>query len=566
MKKQLLALLFLTFGAASLSFSQELLYQIRQQPASEQQIKDFLLDNKCSANYTFAVILPIGGCPRCEGAIPLFFNNAKSSFPDENRLLIAVSAKTKAAQTSLSKKEYGADTTILLKTSDPFLDNFSFETENIGVPYLAIFNNKTGELIQATATLGLHYDETFFLSFTKDLVKARTTYDIIGSDTIISTVLKYAYTPELDKLAIVDQNTSSITLCEMDEKTYIIRETIMPSPFEYKMFQAPDVPDDLALALKLMNVLNVLYLDVVFANNDKIIATASLPELYWENIETEDLAYKNKACLLHYDIASKAKAIIPLQISDTTYADHTEFFYDEKHQSLFFPFLKGWPVVGTTMEPEQTKDDPEEEPFYQNCPMVAEFHEENGRFLRYHGTLPPAHQKIKTGYLFASPKVHFTETEMILADCYSGMLFFFDTETKKLNREIPLFEGLSNYINVNEIKQSPKEEKISRLQQIIAKKSHFPFRIVDICFDGQNLYGIIANEDKTYLCSWLIIDSTNTGPKLTSFEKLEIKKETIQHTRLIRKEGTLYSICIDDSEETLQVILEKLLFPRNISM
>lgn len=224
-------------------------------------------------------------------------------------------------------------------------------------------------------------------------------------------------------------------------------------------------------------------------------------------------------------------------------------------QSLFFPFKKGWPVVGTTSSPEQPKDDPEEDSFYQTSPVVTEFDAENGRFINNYGAIAPIHQQLKTGYLFVSPKIHFTKTEMILADCYSGTMYFFDRETKVMNREMDLFEGMvDSVVSVNENEQHPKDEILSRLQQIIAKKSHFPLRLVDFCMDGQNLYGIVANDDNAYFCSWSIIDTT---PKLTLSEKLAINKDLIQHVRFIRKDGSLYSIYIVDLGETLQLVLEK---------
>ncbi len=549
--KKTTTILLLILWPMIFSFSQELLYQIHQQPATEQQVKSFLHENSCHAEYSFAVILPVGGCPRCEGAIPLFFNHAKKKHSDSNRILIAVSDKTKAAQIALSKKQYGADTTVFMTTNSPFLQHFTFETGYIGVPYLMVFDNEAGLLINATSTLGLQYSEFFYNKFTQDLRPAQTCHEIIGSDTVISKVSNYTVSEDFTKLALIDHITSDIIFCELQGDHYAISEIIRPSSLEYSLFKSPDVPDEFTTLLQQMNVLNVFYLDLAFdLKRNRIIATASLPELYWENIETEDLAYKNKACILIYDLEAKEKTIIPLQITSETMADHTEMYFDYENETLFIPIKKGWPVIGTTDEPSIPEEDPETEGFYLHCPMLAEFTLDNGLFVQHIGTIPYKHKLLKSGYFYFNPKVQFDQEEMVLADCYTGELFFLDRKTKALHRQANLLNQLPDSLYQEKEKHHLSLPNTSnRLQALFDKITNFPFRLVDFCIHDNALHGIITDETNSYYCIWHL----SNPQKPMEIHSLELRKEIVKNTKIISLGNDIVRFSIDDTEETVKI-------------
>ncbi len=552
-------LLLFTLGMVPMAWSQGLLYQVKQQPKTEQSVHDFLAESGCYSNYSFAVILPVGGCPRCEGAIPLFFSHAKKHFPDANRLLIAISNKTKIAQNELRKRDYGPDTTVLIKESSPFLDHFEFSTGYVGVPYLAIFENNSGRMVKAAATLGLQYSEAFFTTFTEELGSKQTTYAILGSDTVVSNVMQYAFTTDLSRLAIVDHISSSIILCERTVHDYTISEVISPSALEYSMYQAPDVPDELVLALKKMNLLNVLYLDVAFSDDGRqIIATASLPELYWENIETEDLAYKNKACIMVYDIEASVKAFIPIQADTMTTFDHTDLAYNDKGKTVIFPFKKGWPVIGTTAAPEKPEDDPEEASFYHHCPLVSEFDMRDGRWIKHHGTIPAKHQQMKTGYLYVSPLTRFTDDAMVIADCYIGEVFFFDNSSKALRTQYSLFDALPDTLTGKGSAPLRLEGSSSQLQQLLSIKRQLSVRLVDFLVEGDSLHAIVTDENHYYYCCWALPLATSGSLALERIQDLRVDKVTGNHARLFEENGKIHTIVIDDSEETLKVMVKEM--------
>ncbi len=529
MKKYILLILIIQF--CFFTKAQETLYGIEQIAGSETLVKDWFSDKGASGDYTFSVLLPVGGCPRCEGSIPLFFIDTKKYYPENHTIIIALCHNPKTAQEKLSAKNYGTNNIVCIDYDDPLMKSLHFKTGSVGVPYIVIVNNKTGDFINASPLLGISYDLDFFNSLTENLniVKVNKTsrkttanrfsgkilpakiklkaldtkpYNINCPD--LPTISNLAFSKDISKTAWLEYETSTILLAEKKADRFVFTDTIKISEPEYYMFKAHNVPDSIVLALKYLNALQVMYLDIAFLNNDEdLLISASLPCLYWEDSIAEKLSYTNEACFIQYNLKNKSKTIIPLQLDSLLITSHTRFFIDEENQRVFMRVLKGWPVQGTTDCPKSADTDPFDDEFYDFSPMLSVLQMPQFVFSQYLGNLPQWHKQEHTGYFFFSPKICCDRKHIVVADTYTGEITTFEKNslkqvstfniTDKLLRKGLLVRN-DTTINYNSTK--------SKLQNIIDKKELLPCRILDIAYAQNTYYILLTDEDNVilYVC------------------------------------------------------------------
>lgn len=511
--------------------AQETLYGIEQIAGTESLVKDRLTETGATGDYTFSVLLPVGGCPRCEGSIPLFFNDTKKYFPEVYNLIIALSDNPQTAENNISTKNYGTNNIICVDNDDPLMQSFNFKTGSAGVPYIVIINNNTGDFINASPLLGISYDLDFFQSLTENLetvkvdkisVKTNTnkfhssispsiiklkslenkSYNINCST--LPTVSNITLSKDLSKLALLEFETSSVLLSEKRTDQYVFTDTIKTTESEYYLFKAPDVPDSLVQALRFLNVMQIIYLDIAFSDNaEELLISASLPKLYWEDIVTEKLVYTNEACLIRYNLKEKSKTINPMQLDSLYITSHSHFYIDEEKQRIFMGILKGWPTQGTTAEPTSTDTDPFIDSFYDFSPMMSVLTYPQCTFSQYLGELPSWHKKEHSGYFYFSPKVCFDKNHYVVADTHTGEITTFDRNSLKqistfnIN-DLLLKKGL--LVKNDTITYSLQPN--SKLQRIIDKKELLSSRILDVAYNKNTYYVLLTDEKNVilYIC------------------------------------------------------------------
>lgn len=528
--KKLILLIALT-GVCFLIIAQETLYGIEQIEGTEGIVRDRLSEVGASGHYTFAVLLPVGGCPRCEGSIPLFFNDTKKHFPDVYNLIIALSDNPQDAEKNLTTKNYSTNNIVCIDNDDPLMESFHFKTGGAGVPYIVIINNNTGDFINASPLLGISYNLEFFLSLTDNLETVKVDKISIKKDannfqssispskvtlkslednsynincSKLPTISNISFSKDLSKIALLEFETSSVILAHKKNNQFVLTDTIKTTELEYRLFKAPDVPDSLMQALIYLNAIHVIYLDIAFSDNaEELLISVSLPKLYWEDILTEKLVYTNEACLIRYNLKEKTKTISPMRLDSLHITSHSHFYIDEEKQRVFMGVLKGWPTQGTTAEPSSADTDPFIDSFYDFSPMMSVLSYPQCTFSQYLGDLPTWHKKEHTGYFYFSPKVCFDKNHYVIADLHTGEFTTFDRNNLK---QISTF-------NINDMLLKKgllmKNDAItdslqtnSKLQRIIDKKVLLPIRILDIAYNKNTYYVLLTDENNVilYIC------------------------------------------------------------------
>ena len=522
--------LFFIFLFSSVSLlSQNSLYDIKQAKDSEPQIIEFVKNMELNENYTFAVLLPLGMCPSCEGVIPLFFKQADEVFPNEDKILFVINNDYEETLDYLSGHNYGVDKISILPYDSDFLELLCFTTDNIGVPYLMLINNKTGVIVNAVSTLGLEFSDSFFDDFVYDIDRKRIalceniishryddlsiipfeniiedfdsdieTFTINNTDSIITSIYKYTVSNSADKIAVIDYLTQNIAILTFDNGEYYVSSVIKPTEVEMRMFKDENVGEEMYQFLKLLNIPNIFYLDIAFVENDNsLLYTASLPKIYWEDIVNEQLAYLNQACFIKRKITDlndvEYTVINTNSVSDFS---HSDFYFNEITEEVYFPVLKGWPVKGTTSAPENDNDNPAIDSFYDSCYSVVKYGPD-GEFKDVVLKLPEWHKDNRTGYFFFKPLVKFDDNCTYIIDTFTSIIYVLDVDDNCYNREINLTQLLNVEVTENNLLLN---DSLDQLQTIQSKKKLLPLSVLDMIPYKSDLYLLLLyNDERFYL-------------------------------------------------------------------
>ena len=553
-----------------IGYSQKKLYEIEQVLGKEKYISEFMYNAGMKKQYTFAVLLPLGGCPRCEGCIPLFFKQAKEAFPNENHLLMVLHQNEEAAFNFLRDKDYGASHIAVIDYDSKFLEALHFATTTVGVPFLLIIDNENGYITNATSTLGLNYSQQYFDEFSSNIQNSRipvfeiptatdssqikeitssnmfdknnieleikqntaVNVDVIqipGIDTLVSSIMAFFVKEDLSAIGMIDYLTKKVAIVTSENGNYRIKRVFSTKEDEFQMFKADNVPIELYEYLKQINLLNVFYLDLSIIGDDDVYLTTSLPELYWENIETESLAYKNKACLMHIELEENLenRTYIEIPENESAIFSHSNFFMDSR-KHCFFPAQKGWPVIGSSDRPENDEENPFVESFYDNCPDIVEY-ESNGVFCRTIGILADWHKQNRTGYFYHKPIVRFTDNDIMVIDPYISNITIYDYETAQTK----------NTVNLNKTIEIQQDENYlehlqsgSMLDVIKSKGQDLKWRIIDATKKGNNYYAIVRSSERT-----LILKMDDNLEIADSVIELELGDSDATDMRLLPSDG-----------------------------
>lgn len=532
------------------------LHQIRQTPDGHKQMVTFFNQLGVTADYLYVVFYPPMNCPRCEGAIKPFIHEVDQLDSLAQTAVIAFYPKQEAAVKLLEKQGFGADFN-LVDTEYKLLESFYISSETLQVPFLLKFNARTGHLISSVATLGINYNTALvnemverkisLPKFHKErnanahaamkvtklpksiadlLIKPKATYLIQEPDSMALGVISApGITNDFKQLAFVEDLTFDVYLSEQKDGKYVVKQIFKPSLEEEMLFKHKDVSDSIFYLLKNYGVLHSMFFNPSIVDNH-LLVNASLPNLFWEDRENEEIGYKNKASFLFKDIEN-GNLVNHYQIKDK-YAkgdlifNHTSAVFDKQQTQFLVPIEKGWPVIGTTSSPDTVSHlNLNKSAFYKNAPMLSIF-DTTGTLIRVLGKLPELYQKLHLGYSLFNPRVKANENAIWIGDGYSGQLTKFERENYQGKIVFAGFGYADSLFKPN--------QEIEALGDLIGIKSKFTKKLVDFYVSDNEILLLIEEGEFLYLTklegakesemrNYLI--TNYNGLKLSSFQFVE---------------------------------------------
>lgn len=522
----------------------DLLHFMAQKKNSQSTIMEWFNKYSIKSDYVYAVLLPLGGCPRCEGAIIHFFNHIKSLDSVNQSLLIAIYPNTFAAANYLKNKNYGTDNVIIIDPKDDFLDCFTFSSITVQVPYLTKFNRNSGTLLKAVSLLGLNYSievakefyqtvDTIQLSdyyfkninihaqndvrvqnhfITKTDINKIAKYgiraivvfpikevEIDETEVVISQVMNLSISNDLNILSVDDHLTASTFLFHLIDSVYHFYSQYPLQHNLSRKFISDDIPDQLVEFLEKTNLLHTMYLKSEIYE-DEIFFSASLPNLFWEDKEKEKLGYMNQAVILSEslsvgnDLKDLSYTVFDsLIVREASGFSHANFFIIG--DSIFLPVKKGWPVSGTSSAPTTNLDNPFDDAFYSNAAAFNVF-SRDGNFEGTFGQLPDLHRQFKLGYAFFEPIIKRTDSKRyFMADKHTCTIYELDNVNGTVKRSINLVNNFQ-YVNLDNFDLS--NPCLSHFRQI---SYYLDTQIIDFIVFGERLYAILLSGDEYYLAT-----------------------------------------------------------------
>lgn len=539
------------------SFPQQGLHQLLQYEQTSDNVVSFFSKTELNSTDIYAVMLPLGNCPRCEGGIFQFFNDLTKLDSNATKILIAVYSHRNAALNYLNKKNYGVNNIVLIDPDDAFLKNFRFSTIGMQVPYIMKFSS--GYLIKSDALLGLDYsksvaeayfqtgkdglkndklirrDSTYLIGVnankqsnfsicqakykrSKNQVKSISSmvlkkYKIDESTFNVSEIQSVAVSSDLGYLAIDDHLTSMCALFEKKDPSYAFRSLLPDTLFNDMQFIDSDVPRIIVNYFKQTNVIHSMYNKTKIIGN-RIYISASLPKLFWEDKENEKLAYYNEPTILSREIVSKSgndwNSLIfnKKEIELASGFSHTNFFFE--NDLFFFPLKKGWPITGTVDAPPIETENPGCELFYINSPAFFVFNAD-GSFAGTAGNLPDWHKLHKTGYAFFDPLMRGCKSgKVYVVDRLIGKAYTLNKQTFKFDKEVSLFD-------INDVNKSLKSKNTASLDYFNEIGAILNYQVIDFIPDNDFIYALINATDFYYVLKTSV--KTQKSQCLSVFQK-----------------------------------------------
>lgn len=516
------------------------LHQMSCYNNSDSVLKELVSKYQLKNQYTFGVLLPLGGCPRCEGAIKPFYDRLEQNFPNDDKVMFFVYSKKPAALDFIKKRDYGFKQMIFFKP-DSLSHIFHFSTKEAQVPFFFILDNINGKLIKTATTLGLAYNDTFFDNFTdinnesykiKPITKPKNDtlsnnespvfaklnvafgrrngiwkpeqtnilnnfrYFVIDeSEQILSNIGNFALSNDEKNLIIGDHLSSNFFWYTKKDSTYLFKKIIKLDRATELSFIANDIPQSIVDYAEQINILHTMYLNSSLCN-DVLNITASLPNLFWEDKVTENIGYKNTPVVISGKLSKNLEdmKIVELKIGNNSLScSHTAIFTDNSSDYYLCPIEKGWPVSGTESKPTTEESNPFNQSFYNEAFALAVFNK-TGEYHSSVGRLPQWYQQNLTGYYYYKPIVKFTKPDQIyLGDALTGQIYDVNLKTNESKMVTDLFNLQTNN----------DEAKVNRdsmpLQYIFEKEKYLTYQLEDFIVDGEILYAIVSDKNDLYI-------------------------------------------------------------------
>lgn len=500
------------------------LHFILQKEGTQQNVVEYFSESNIAfrKDTVYIVLLPPMVCARCEGIINPFILELREQYPETEVALMVFYPKTKALNSYLRKRQFIADH-VLACTDDSFLDNFHFSTGDLQVGYILKMAVGSGKLITSKSTLGLTMD-TDFIQWLLEVKTPQETYKASGISTdnkpenfpsldynqlknniLYATSIKDleekpghplsliefpSFSEDIKYFSFLDGLSNSIYIYSLEESGASFMNALFPGDEEDRMFIAGDIGDTLFLFLKQMNIINSMYFSNTFIG-DRVMITASLPRIFWEDKETEKIAYFNQPSYLLKDIKTGKTIlhVIPETNSDTLLSfSHIESKCIEKGKYFFLPVSKGWPVSGTkSLQWDNVEVNPFRAEFYHNIPLFSVY-DQKGRFIRYFDYLDSVFIQNKTGYTFSNPLVKSFDGKLWVINPNSGELRCFAShESDEPLLKIPLIEN-KNF-------SSRLDPKIQPLEYLEECSDNLQNNIVDFIIEGDHVWFVSKEGD-----------------------------------------------------------------------
>ncbi len=438
--------------------------QIRQKPESDRLLQEYLSPLNAGEDTLYAILYSPQDCPRCEAAIPNFYQMLKKAGSSNQFLLITVYKDSLMASKYNQNNDYQADY-YLYDTENKYREIFSFNSNGMFGLYVLKLCKSSGRMLTGGQYTKLNMDFTrqliavsspieYELYESEESAQAESIVRIPDADFIPdnytdhhldyppSTIISGVYDViryEGDRFYYPDVlNNGVLCFHKPDGKDKLQFEALIQADsIEKKKYI--DLPEDIYQEQKSRHMIFYITCGANQLDNEHIGVSYSLPKVFIEDRGDENtyLSYYNSPAIISRNTSTKQ----PGPFIALDFQLHEEsFFYEHFNftatDSLILMGCKKltWPIES---EPEDYMDDvpmnPFCEGFYQTeNPMLAAFDRNTGKLVTRFGKLEECQSKSRTGYYYSNPLSCISGNEILYTNGYTGQLYI--TSGRDLNK------------------------------------------------------------------------------------------------------------------------------------
>ncbi|MBQ7423805.1 MAG: hypothetical protein IJV19_03560 [Prevotella sp.] len=420
--------------------------QIRQREHTEQKMKEWLSDVLIEEDTIYAILYVPMDCPRCEAAIPNFWEKLKHVDSKQKMLLIAVYPDSLLASEYNKRNVYEADA-FLYDASENYKNIFStnmsgglmglhllkIDRKNgnliVGGQYTVLNNAFIRQMIDCTEAMekvswqNEPIVDSDYTTIPSDIHPLTSYHDYsIDQQVHISTLFDVPKFTGQD-LFFTDALQNGVMVFKQDGDNMRYRGLLQVNDNEKNRFiEVSNEKYEHLLAHKMLfymalgtNMLDGEHLGisysiprVVYDGNENSIGLYNEPVIISRNIRT---LQPDSMVILNFDLEH-----------DTTFFN--THFYFIRHKNMLIMGCKKltWPMEYEREDYEFNKEmNPFKEDFYRYMtPFVAAFDINDGNLLRRYGNLSRSQEQSLTGYYFVNPVFASHKEELLYSDGRSG--------------------------------------------------------------------------------------------------------------------------------------------------
>lgn len=488
---------------------------VRQLPDTEGKLRSYF--NAVNLSDTiYAIMLPVGNCPRCESVLNSIYDELKASDPDKSVVMSAVYQDSTAADSYIGR--YGLKYDMLLHdTDDRLYDFLSFSSGFFHIPYLLKVVPDTGELIIGVraedATPDFIWDFTRFNSpigkrvFMKS-IRAEQAFN--APDMILKEVATIAlttpdsmtlsdtdYQPEFygNDLFINDKLREGIEYFRLNGDRMDFMSEIRTDSAQNMMFI--DVPYEWYRPMVESKELKYMPETPKMSNDSTLLIAYSLPMVF--RTGPHSLAYMNQSCVLrlnpHNDTASE---IVPFTAPDDSIFFYPHFYIFPVRDDIVIGCKRmTWPME---YEKEEYVDVPEmnlfRDAFYDfPQPTVGIFSGKTGKLKGHGAQLPEISRRIKTGYAHVSPQIAVNNKLVAYSDGFSGDIYLKSIDEASPDLDLSDARKVKAFNIPEGMIPEPREELFYTYDCLAPYKGLFNRSIIDMRMTPDDVYCLIRYGD-----------------------------------------------------------------------
>lgn len=486
-------------------------HKIAQIKGTENILRDYFSEITNPNDTLYIFLCPLMFAPRMDGLMThtqemLYYKN-----PNNPMVLIASFQNEDAARRYVENKFFFEE--VIYDTDKSFKSFLSFSTEDPRVPLLMKIDRKSGRLLTGgdypelspnfiNALVNhtepmpfygevwsekINYDHSISDCENESYKKAKAFKEMtipLEEDALISSV----DFPDISNgfLSFADELDNAIYLYSFDEKyeNMSLIGKYKPNETEEMLYVSKEISKEHYLKRKEQGAYIAMCLTSMMKDQETILFSVSLPNIFYMDENKKRLAYYNKPAIISQNLNDdNDRKLIPMEFNNnhTQYISHEGFHYSSELEKYFFITLIDYDLSSMTFDKKS----------YENPLLFSIYDEKENAVVGSIGKLGQINMDLNVGWVYVYPRISTFGNIIAVSDGNSGEVLVYDYE----NLKEPLYKTKVFDVRLSDFEID--STLIGTEEYFLQFQDDFKNYVLDVEIDSKNLY-TLSLEDGCY--------------------------------------------------------------------